>query len=265
MFLPKPLILAAILASIALPSLAGEGFRPGDSCNDILTGASPTTRIMVATWVIGYIDSGVGDEREVNVAEVEKVLNALGGICAANPQQSLLNVADAVVQVQMQRDEQDAPAADAQADGGAAAPGSEAAARQMLAGFLAPNADLAELTWAMVASPEDIRAVYKEPLASRMIQTYGEKLTRGIKIGPKPGQSELLTWWSTTDDLVRGSEILDYFPGGYARVLDYMNPGFPVVRFKFVEPGADIGMAFDGLFWVNDHWAWMPKPWRMLE
>jgi len=143
--------------------------------------------------------------------------------------------------------------------------GSQDAARAFLSQFLQPGADLPEMTWALIASPEDIRAVYKEPLASRMIQVYGEKLTRGIKIGPKPGQSDLLLWRATTDELKSGSEILGYFPGGYKQVLEYMNPGFPVVRFKFVEPGEDLGMAYDGLFWVNDHWAWMPKPWRMLE
>jgi len=87
----------------------------------------------------------------------------------------------------------------------------------------------------------------------------------GIKIGPKPGQTELLTWWVTTDDLKAGSDMLDNFPGGYRDVVSYMKLGLPWVRFKFVKPGEELGMAFDGLVWVNDHWAWMPKPWRMLD
>ncbi len=253
------LLPAMLCATLASPGLAAEGFAPGDNCNTTLTGASPTTRIMVASWMIGYIDGGIDDDRDVTFDEVEKVLNALSGICAANPQESLLTVAQAVVRVQRERDGQ------AVAEPGGDSGGSEAAARELLAQFLQPGADLVELTWALVASPEDIRAVYKEPLASRMIAVYGEKLTRGIKIGPKPGQSELLLWRSTTDALIAGDPVLEYFPGGYARVLEHMNPGFPVVRFKFVEPGEELGMAFDGLFWVNGHWAWMPKPWRMLE
>ena len=250
---------AMLCATLASPGFAAEGFAPGDNCNTTLTGASPTTKIMVATWMIGYIDSGVGDNRNVSFDEVEKVLNALSGICAANPQESLLNVAQAVVDGQRERDAQPV------AEPGGASGGSEAAARELLVQFLQPGADLPELTWALMASPEDIRAVYKEPLASRMIEVYGEKLTRGIKIAPKPGQSELLLWRSTTDKLIAGDAVLDHFPGGYRRVLEHMNPGFPVVRFKFVKPGEKLGMAFDGLFWVNGHWAWMPKPWRMLE
>lgn len=25
-----------------------------------------------------------------------------------------------------------------------------------------------------------------------------------------------------------------------------------------------LGMAYDGLIYVNGHWAWFPKPWRVL-
>jgi hypothetical protein len=37
-----------------------------------------------------------------------------------------------------------------------------------------------------------------------------------------------------------------------------------IYRFKFVEPGKDLGMAFDGLIYVNGHWRIFPKPWRAL-
>ena len=25
------------------------------------------------------------------------------------------------------------------------------------------------------------------------------------------------------------------------------------------------GMAYDGLVWIDDHWAWFPKPFRVLR
>ncbi|TMQ06352.1 MAG: hypothetical protein E6J91_38110 [Deltaproteobacteria bacterium] len=28
--------------------------------------------------------------------------------------------------------------------------------------------------------------------------------------------------------------------------------------------GEQLGMAYDGLIYVNNHWAWFPKPWRAL-
>jgi hypothetical protein len=37
------------------------------------------------------------------------------------------------------------------------------------------------------------------------------------------------------------------------------------VRWKFVKPGETIGMAYDGLVFVNGHWAWFPKAWHALR
>ena len=47
-------------------------------------------------------------------------------------------------------------------------------------------------------------------------------------------------------------------------VLDYFVSDVPIGRFKFVEQGETLGLAFDGLIFVNDHWVFMPKPWRAL-
>ena len=35
-------------------------------------------------------------------------------------------------------------------------------------------------------------------------------------------------------------------------------------RWKFTKPGEDLGMAYDGLVFVNGHWAWFPKPYRAI-
>jgi len=38
-----------------------------------------------------------------------------------------------------------------------------------------------------------------------------------------------------------------------------------VYRWKYVKPGEQLGTSFDGLIYVNSHWAWFPKPWRVLD
>ena len=45
------------------------------------------------------------------------------------------------------------------------------------------------------------------------------------------------------------------FPGGYKRVADKFKPGLTVYRWKYVKPGEKLGMSFDGLVYVNNHWA----------
>ncbi len=52
---------------------------------------------------------------------------------------------------------------------------------------------------------------------------------------------------------------------GYKDAAPQMKSGFTVYCFKFVEPGAKIGTAFDRLIFVNDHWAIFPKRWVALQ
>ena len=84
-------------------------------------------------------------------------------------------------------------------------------------------------------------------------------------IQPKPEHKQLLTTFTTTGHLKAGDPVLDEFPGGYKDVLDYFVADVPIGRFKFVEPGETLGLAFDGLIFVNNRWVFMPKPWRALE
>lgn len=44
----------------------------------------------------------------------------------------------------------------------------------------------------------------------------------------------------------------------------FLNKGLVFYRFKFVEPGKELGISFDGLVFVNGRFVIFPKPWRML-
>jgi hypothetical protein len=70
---------------------------------------------------------------------------------------------------------------------------------------------------------------------------------------------------ATTAGLLAGDAVLSDFPGGYKDILPYMIGDHPIVRFKFITSGETLGLAFDGLVFVNDRWVLMPKPWRYLE
>lgn len=54
------------------------------------------------------------------------------------------------------------------------------------------------------------------------------------------------------------------FPGGYRSVAPLLNPHRVWVAWKLIPPGKSAGMAYDGLVWLDDHWAWFPKPYRVL-
>lgn len=140
----------------------------------------------------------------------------------------------------------------------------EAEARALLSEFLKPGADYRALTLALQPSEAEIRAIFAEPLASR-VQPYLDDLFAKGTVRPKPGQTEILIVVASSDDINAQSPIMGRFPGGYKRLAGNVRGGFPVVRFKFVEPGKTLGMAFDGLYKVGDHWVFIPKAWRLVK
>jgi hypothetical protein len=64
--------------------------------------------------------------------------------------------------------------------------------------------------------------------------------------------------------LASDNELSRRFPGGYRRIARLLQPHRVWVSWKYLRPGADAGMAYDGLVWLDDHWAWFPKPYRAL-
>ncbi len=54
------------------------------------------------------------------------------------------------------------------------------------------------------------------------------------------------------------------FPGGYREIVDQLVPDRWWLTWQFVAPGAPHGVQYDGLVRLDDHFAWFPKPWRVL-
>ncbi len=241
----KSLLLAAV-AALAVTGAQAQGFDPEQPCTDILRDWDETTLAMVGAWTFGYLASQQSDARPVDLANVRVILGNLGKAC--KPGKSLLDLVGG----------------SSKQDAGPAA-GSEAEARALLMRFFDPNEDLVALTGALLPKPEDVSAVYSDPLASKMIETYAAALKPGIKFGPKPEHDDLYMVYTTTAKLAAGDPVMDEFPGGYRKVVQYFKADVPIVRFKFVRKGETSGLAFDGLVFVNDHWVLLPKPWRSLD
>ena len=54
------------------------------------------------------------------------------------------------------------------------------------------------------------------------------------------------------------------FPGGYRGIAALLDPHRVWAAWTVRAPGQRQGMAYDGLVWLDDHWAWLPKPYRVL-
>ena len=145
-------------------------------------------------------------------------------------------------------------------------PPTDAGARALLSQFLpASTVDKSAAMRRLRPTRADYRAVYNEPLASKLEEAHFSLWESGDTIGGDPDQTELLVVFFTTDDLIDRKPVANEFPGGYGRVIGEMKRGIPIVRFKYVKPGSSLGMAFDGLAHVNGHWVLIPKPWSAVR
>ncbi len=154
----------------------------------------------------------------------------------------------------------------AQAKSVAVAGGSEKEAQALLAQFVKPGANAAELSKKLAPTKADYAAVFAGDAAAKAEAAYSPLWERGqLVIAGKADQTEIKLSRATTDELKAGTGNASAFPGGYKTAATLMKSGLTVYAFKFVKPGETLGMAYDGLVWVNNHFVIFPKPWRFLK
>ena len=54
------------------------------------------------------------------------------------------------------------------------------------------------------------------------------------------------------------------FPTGYHAIAKWLIPERVWVAWRYLKPGTEAGINYDGLVFVDDHWVWLPKPYRAL-
>lgn len=250
-------IFKVFLSSIAIflmvaSATQAQGFDPERPCGASLRQASDQEKLLIAAWVFGYRAGTENDTRVVNRHGMVTVLNNVFTACGKDDTRSLLAL--------MQQPQQDDGATTGVS--GETGAGTKASAERLLTRFVEPGADHAALTFALKPTEADIAAVYGEPLATKLIEMYGEIFVAGNALGPKPEHDAVLVVYTTTAQLKQGAAVIDEFPGGYKEINQFYIGNHPIVRFKFVINGQTSGLAADGLIHVNGRWVLMPKPWR---
>lgn len=252
---------AAIWLGAGMAQGQGHGFDPEQPCAPQIAHMYQGEQLSMAAWALGYMAASGQPPQLVTLLSTASFAGEIADSCRASPGASLLEVVAELTDSPMP-----VMAAAAEAPMPAPEPMSpEEEARALLEAFLDPQADRVTLTARLKPTPDDVRAVYSAPLAERLVMAYAATFQPGIAIGPKPGQTEVTLTASTTHALRDGAAELSDFPGGYRDVLGFFAEDVPIVRFRFVEPGQELGLSFDGLVKVHGRWVLMPKPWRMLN
>jgi len=144
-------------------------------------------------------------------------------------------------------------------------PGTMEGAKELVGAFLVEGVDGKAVSNALRPKPEDYAAVFSAD--AEAIQAKYDAMWEGgeVVINRDASQTELVLWASPSEGFLNMLEgDSQYFPGGYLKAAAHLKPGLTFYRFKFVAPGEELGMGWDGLVYVNGHWAVFPKPWRAL-
>lgn len=139
-------------------------------------------------------------------------------------------------------------------------------AEELLNQFLVANADYKTLTAGMKPTDADYSTYFDASFADTAKESYSKLWNDpSTVIAPKEGQTELILYKATTEEIKNQTGQGVEFPGGYKDIIDKIKPGQTIYRFKFVEPGETLGMSFDGLVNINGHWTLFPKPFNLLK
>lgn len=230
------------------PTLAAQQYLdPAERCIDVLQSDGRIDDTMIALWSLGYISKGTNKWRRSNTKNNTFILKHLRKFCNDNPDQAFGDVVEYVVKVL-------APKKKNPLD-----------ARKTVRKFMEPGADYVKLSAALFPSENDVRTVFGEPLASKLVTFYAKVFKPGMSIRPKAEHSDILVWQTTTGRLKKGDPIIRKFAGGIKKVAPYFIKDVPIARFKFVKSGETLGLSYDSLYHVNGRWVLMPKPWRGLR
>lgn len=135
----------------------------------------------------------------------------------------------------------------------------QARARTVLA--QAPTAGAAGVA-ELAPRAEDYARVFTAAIAPAMELHFSTLWARKPEITAQAEQTELQLSSARGDRVGEGAVG---FPGGYKALAAHLLPDRIWSAWKYVRPGATLGMAYDGLVWLDDRFVWFPKPWRALK
>jgi hypothetical protein len=144
-------------------------------------------------------------------------------------------------------------------------PGTEAGATSLIKEFVKPGADTAALSKQLRPTAADLAAFFESDVVEKAASNYNPAWDAGqLVIEPKAGQTEVKMFSTTTDEMKSWTGTATEFDGGWKPTAPKLKTGLKIYRFKFLEPGKDLGVAFEGLVYINGNWRIFPKPWRAI-
>ncbi len=121
-----------------------------------------------------------------------------------------------------------------------------------------------EMVNALRPQAADYARAFHPKVAEVARATYEALWANPPRVSSTPAGSQLQINLAPAGMLAEDNELSRKFPSGYRAIALLLVPRRVWVAWKFIAPGKSAGIAYDGLVWLDDHWAWFPKPYHAL-
>jgi hypothetical protein len=112
----------------------------------------------------------------------------------------------------------------------------------------------------------DYESVFSSATVDRARKAYESFWSRPVELERSSSQQTDVLVFAAPAGMLRGpNDLSRNFPAGYQAIAKELKPERVWLAWKYVKPGETSGMAYDGLVWIDDHWAWFPRPYRVLR
>lgn len=118
----------------------------------------------------------------------------------------------------------------------------------------------------------DYQTIFQNQIALQLFQAYESQFWSFPQLcsleSNDPNRTEVRVICFSTQLLKDADEdACNNVPGGYSSVIPFFNPDtdIPMLKLSFVEPTQPYGIDFDGFYFINHRFIWIPKPWRFIE
>lgn len=120
------------------------------------------------------------------------------------------------------------------------------------------------LLQALKPQPIDYAKVFVADAVPRAQRGYEQLWQQLPQVPFHPLHTQLRLFLAWSQDFAQGESRAAPFPGGYKDIGALLLPGLPWAAWELIETAEMDGLLFDGLVDLGDHFAWFPKPWRIL-
>lgn len=112
--------------------------------------------------------------------------------------------------------------------------------------------------------PDDCERAFQPHVAEAARQAYEAVWSTPPRVTRATPGSQIQCHIAPAGMLGHDNTLSWHFPGGYCAIAPLLQPQRVWAAWKLIEPGHSAGMSYDGLVWLDHHWAWFPKPYRIL-